>query len=305
MSRICENEGLARISYRLPERPKLYYRYSGEPERVIDTGNPPYDYSKEDYFVRVKETGSCQRYRIRVYYQRRYVYDDGYVDIDEVISDLEGVTGRPLRTVWRESQGTERLHVEIAQCSGGEEDGTYGYQTFNVIRYQNYGSNSGRRRLEGHGFATERRLINERIYFAEPIDGGDHVETHCEFKVYDYSGQVFHRIAPKCPVVREPVVRLQPAQELDVPLRLGDSLDVRQDSIDGPDRIKFYRVRRSPITDVVVSENLVKQIQGYRGAPDPTWRIRCAPCCPPGTCEVNCGNHRCCYNELGYVLKRC
>ena len=146
--------------------------------------------------------------------------------------------------------------------------------------------------------------------------------SNCIFKVFNCEGKVTEIVRPECPEVEQIEPELGEEKSITVSpipknhyievnnfaysISSGTSKSASKISIP-PHCLNIYKVDGTFFNPVAKSNNdehplkLIAQVCSAKCSPPPQVNVICLPPdkCPPGTCEVQCGNHVCCYNSDG------
>jgi hypothetical protein len=144
--------------------------------------------------------------------------------------------------------------------------------------------------------------------------------TTCTFKVFEDGIEIFTRTETVCPEVKQVECKTDPDainQGIGIS-KQGNQLVLVTDQeysvnpqgyvVTTPladNQLNVYKVTPKGDIDSNNSYELIEQIASECQDKRPEYQVNCLgkETCPPNTCEVDCGNHICCYDKNGYPVK--
>lgn len=271
----CFRDGSARIIYTPASYPVIHYT-AGVVNKYVTIYDPPGSWDVEEVITGLH----------RVYVSRAFFTDF------TCRNQSSNVGGGPIAVGY----GPFTIYKDFG-CKGPEGDDS-GVPQFKItdargdVMYQQYA----------------RWGMSDRTSWSfESID--DEQNKH-KITIRDRSGVIHERIVDEEPEVEYIEGDFDPrnTRTLDANLEAvffrGDyysaGVEVVGSTEDGAPCIDINRV-----TEGGPPPALMRRVCSPRTTKRPEYEIECAPCCPSGACSVKCGNHTCCYNERGEVIRRC
>jgi hypothetical protein len=142
---------------------------------------------------------------------------------------------------------------------------------------------------------------------------------NCVFRVFEDGIEVFSRTESTCPEVDTQGCELFDGDSEGIAIsKQGNQLVLVTDQeysvnpqgyvVTTPladNQLNVYKVTPKGDIDSNNSYELIEQIASECQDKRPEYQVNCLgkETCPPNTCEVDCGNHICCYDKNGYPVK--